>query len=144
MTNDKKKKQEPRKGKLPAPQRAVSNQNKQENHSTVPSVISFRFGWELNSPSGFDLRPCLTWNLSCWLHTDHKLAEGSKVLGKNMCDPHVFTSPGEQVQTLTLLNAPIFSALKGIYIALRRCSPQEVITKTITVPSRQSQGKQWC
>ena len=60
-----------------------------------------------------------------------------------MCDPQVFTSPGEQVQTLTLLNAPIFSALKGIYIVVRRCSPQ-VITKTITVPSRQSQGKQRC
>lgn len=57
-----------------------------------------------------------------------------------MCDPQVFTSPGEQVQTLTLLNAPIFSALKGIYIVVRRCSPQEVITKTITVPSRQVRG----
>ena len=44
MTNDnKKKKEEPRKEKLPAPQRAVSNQNKHGNNSTVPSVISFSF-----------------------------------------------------------------------------------------------------
>ena len=45
MTNDKrkKKKEDPRKEKLPAPQRAVSNQNKQGNNSTVPLVISFSF-----------------------------------------------------------------------------------------------------
>ena len=69
------------------------------------------------------MRPSLTQNLRCWLHTYHKLAEGSQGLGKNACDPQVFTSLAEQVQTLTFPNTPIFSAIKGIYIVVSRASP---------------------